>query len=147
PDLEMLFCILAEEGLLPPFKGGELGVNPQKEIDPAATDRIPAAFGRVLKYVCTAIDAPEPARIFLYEPLAADARMAHMNPSALLVGPELFQSTDTVELGFRLARALSFSNPGRVAASSRPGSELRPYLLSAMTLARRSLITQTQGNP
>lgn len=140
-DLEALFCVLAEEGLLPPFSDDDIGLTAGTELTPAAR---PPTFARVLNYVCHVLQVPEPPRIFSYAPLAQDARIADTRPTALLVGPALLESTDTVELGFRLARALSFSNPGRVAGSSRPGRQLRPYLLAGMAVARRTLTSEAR---
>jgi hypothetical protein len=47
----------------------------------------------------------------------------------------LLATADTVELGFRLSRAIALCAPGRLAGSSRSGGQMRPYFLAALALA------------
>jgi hypothetical protein len=61
--------------------------------------------------------------------------MADLRPPALLCGPTLLASDDSVELGFRLARAVALGAPGRRAGSARSGGQMRPYFLAALSLA------------
>jgi hypothetical protein len=65
--------------------------------------------------------------------------MAHMQPSALLCGSTLLEQPDSVDLGFRLGRALALAPTGRLAGSVRSGGQLRPYVMAALAAARGSL--------
>jgi hypothetical protein len=67
--------------------------------------------------------------------LGGDARMADLRPPALLCGQLLLASGDTVELGFRLGRAMALGAPGRRAGSARSGGQMRPYFIAALALA------------
>ncbi|MDX2023162.1 MAG: response regulator [Deltaproteobacteria bacterium] len=135
-DLEALFALLATSGLLAPFSDEDMGLTGEH---PLAPGEIPDAFRRVLHYACGVLKVSLPERIFPYEALEGDARLADTRPYSLFVGPALLQSTDTVELGFRLGRAMSFGTPGRIAGSSRSGRQLRPFLMACMALGRKTL--------
>ena len=135
-DLEALFATLATAGLLAPFSDEDMGLFQEK---PLASGAMPDVFRRVLNYVCGILKVPSPERVFRYEALEGDARLADTRPYSLFVGPKLLHSTDTVELGFRLGRAMSFGTPGRIAGSSRSGRQLRPFLMACMALGRKTL--------
>jgi|GEM_PF-1289726 len=135
-DLENLFATLATSGLLAPFSDEDMGLVQEKPLGPT---EIPDVFRRVLNYVCGVLKVPLPERVFRYEALEGDARLADTRPYSLFVGPALLSSTDSVELGFRLGRAMSFGTPGRIAGSSRSGRQLRPFLMACMALGRKTL--------
>lgn len=135
-EFEALFTLLADRGLLPPFLDMDIGIEAREELE---TERLPDAFARVLRYVCGVLNVTPPARLYTHASLGMDARVADTRPHALLIGPALVESSDTVELGFRLGRALSFSSPGRIAGSSRSGRQLKPYLSATLAMARRTL--------
>jgi CheY-like chemotaxis protein/tetratricopeptide (TPR) repeat protein len=128
-DLETVVGALAEAGIIP----GE----------PPATDRPrtlaagqqTATFRRVLRYLCQALGAEEPPAL-LVDDLPVGMRIADLRPTALLISDGLKDSTDTVEIGFRLARALASSKPGRAAAGGRTGRQMRPYFVALLALAR-----------
>lgn len=136
PDLEALFATLASGGLLAPFSDEDMGLFGEA---PLASHQVPEAFRRVLHYVCGVLKVAPPERVFSYEALDGDVRLADTRPYALFAGPRLLASTDTVELGFRLTRAMSFGTPGRIAGSSRSGRQLRPFLMACMALGRKTL--------
>ncbi len=135
-DLESLFALLAGSGLLAPFSDEDMGLFGEAPLTP---QEIPEAFRRVLKYVCGVLKVPPPERVFAYDALEGDARLADTRPYAIFVGPSLLQSKDTVELGFRLGRAMSFGTAGRIAGSSRSGRQLKPFLMACMALGRKTL--------
>ncbi len=132
-DLEQLFNLLAQAEIVRPFSGDDLGFGTET---PLSFDRLSDPFRRVLQYVCRTLNTPPPAIFFRHGDLVSDARLADVRPYALLVGPALLESSDTVELGFRLGRAMALATPGRIAGSSRSGRQLRPYLLAALALGR-----------
>jgi hypothetical protein len=63
-------------------------------------------------------------------------RLVDLRPCVLLVAPALADSVDTVELGFRLARSLASSKPGRATGLTKTGRQLRPYFVALLALAR-----------
>jgi hypothetical protein len=99
---------------------------------------MPPTFRKALRYVSEMLGLKEPGKVLNVFKLENEARLADARPSVLLVGPELLNSSDMIELVFRLARALSLSSSGRVAAVARTGRHLRPAFLAAVTLARGS---------
>jgi CheY-like chemotaxis protein len=132
-NLEALFSALAQAEVVPPFAPGDLGFGIER---PVPVQKLSEPFRRVLQYVCRILSMEPPTVVFPHRDLLGDARLADVRPYALLVGPALLESTDTVELGFRLGRAMSLATPGRIAGSSRSGRQLRPYLLAVLALAR-----------
>lgn len=135
PELEALIGLLAEGGLVEPFSPQDLGLGSDA---PLAAAQQPAPFRQALAYAAGVLGVPEPAAVYRHPGLDADARLADMRPYALLTGPGLLESDDSVELGFRLGRALAFGTPARITGSSRAGRQLRPYLLAALAWARGS---------
>jgi hypothetical protein len=134
-DVESLVALLVHAGVLPPVTRADLGLGGESPIPP---DRQPEMFRRVLSYLCELLDMPEPP-VLRHPPLLGDARMAQMQPPALLCGAMLLENTDSVELGFRLSRALALGTTGRLAGSTRSGGQLRPYFMAALATARGSL--------
>jgi CheY-like chemotaxis protein/cytochrome c-type biogenesis protein CcmH/NrfG len=132
-DLEALAALLVETRVLKPFSRDELGLM-ESDV-PLPNDAQPAAFRDVMTYVCGLFQTPEPEAVISLPVLGADARMADIRPPALLCGQLLLASEDTVELGFRLGRAMALSAPGRRAGSARSGGQMRPYFVAALALA------------
>jgi CheY-like chemotaxis protein/tetratricopeptide (TPR) repeat protein len=132
-DLEQLAALLVETGVLKPFSRDELGLM---ESDlPLPAEAQPAAFREVLDYVCDLFQTRVPEAVISLPVLGGDARMADLRPPALLCGQLLLSTDDTVELGFRLSRAMALSAPGRRAGSARSGGQMRPYFVAALALA------------
>jgi len=132
-DLEQLAALLVETSVLKPFTRDELGLM---ESDlPLSDDGQPAAFRAVLDYVCGLFQVPVPKAVISLPVLGGDARMADLRPPALLCGRLLLATEDTVELGFRLSRAMALCAPGRRAGSARSGGQMRPYFIAALALA------------
>ena len=132
-DLEQLAALLVETSVLKPFTRDELGLM---ESDlPMPADAQPVAFRNVLDYVCGLFQASVPEAVISLPVLGGDARMADLRPPALLCGPLLLATEDTVELGFRLSRAMVLYAPGRRAGSARSGGQMRPYFIAALALA------------
>jgi len=132
-DLEQLAALLVETSVLKPFTRDELGLL---ETDlPLPADAQPAVFQDVLRYVCGLFQTPVPQTVISAPVLGGDARLADLRPPALLCGQLLLESEDTVELGFRLSRAMALCAPGRLAGSARSGGQMRPYFLAALSLA------------
>jgi hypothetical protein len=113
----------------------ELGLNREAPVLPGQQ---PALFRRVLLDFCELLEIREPA-VLRHPGLLDDARMAHLQPPALLCGPMLLEQSDSVELGFRLGRALALATTGRLAGSVRSGGQLRPYFIAALATTRGSL--------
>jgi CheY-like chemotaxis protein/cytochrome c-type biogenesis protein CcmH/NrfG len=132
-DLENLAQLLVETGILKPFEPDELGLLACDVPLPGSAQ--PAAFRDVLAYVCGlyAVDLPE--AVISLPVLGGDARLADLRPPALLCGEMLLTTEDTVELAFRLGRAMALWAPGRLAGSARSGGQMRPYFVAALTLA------------
>jgi hypothetical protein len=126
-DLEMVVGALAEAGVIP-------REGPAERARPVPPAQLPAGFRKVLRYTCQSLAVQEPP-VMMVDPGGAP-RMADLRPSVLLVPPDLADSSDTVELGFRLARALASSKPGRTAGVARSGRQLRPYFVALLALAR-----------
>lgn len=135
-ELERLAETLVETGVLRPFERDELGLL--KSDLPIPPAELPSTFGDVLAYVCRlyALDLPE--AIISLPVLGGDARLGDLRPPALLCGNTLLGTEDSVELGFRLGRAMALWAPGRLAGSARSGGQLRPYFWAAMALANPS---------
>jgi CheY-like chemotaxis protein/tetratricopeptide (TPR) repeat protein len=132
-DLETLAALLVEYAVLKPFTREELGLL---ECDlPLPVSAQPEAFRGILKYVCGLFDVGVPKDIIGLPVLGADARMADLSPPGLLCGQALLATDDTVELGFRLSRAIALCVPGRLAGSARSGGQMRPYFIAALALA------------
>jgi CheY-like chemotaxis protein len=132
-DLEQLAALLVETSVLKPFTRDELGLL---ETDsPLPVTAQPTAFRDVLHYVCGLFQTPVPETVISAPVLGGDARLADLRPPALLCGPLLLETEDTVELGFRLSRAMALCAPGRLAGSARSGGQMRPYFVAALALA------------
>jgi CheY-like chemotaxis protein/tetratricopeptide (TPR) repeat protein len=130
-EVEAMMDALARARVLEPIRLEDLGAGA-----PLVPDQMPAAFRRVLGYACEVLRIEEAPAVVPDTRLHGGARVIDVRPHALLVGSALLESTDTVELGFRLSRALACGTPGRVAGSVRTGRHLRPYFVAALTLAR-----------
>jgi CheY-like chemotaxis protein/DNA-binding transcriptional regulator YiaG len=132
-DLEQLAALLVETSVLRPFARDELGLM---ESDlPLQAEAQPAVFRDVLGYVCGLFQTSVPKAVISLPVLGGDARMADLRPPALLCGQLLLETADTIELGFRLGRAMALSAPGRRAGSARSGGQMRPYFVAALALA------------
>jgi CheY-like chemotaxis protein len=132
-DLEHLAELLVESGVLKPFERAELGLL---ESDlPLPVSEQPAPFREVLQYVCGLYQVDVPKAVISLPVLGGDARLADLRPPALLCGKMLLASDDTIELGFRLGRAMALWAPGRLAGSARSGGQMRPYFVAALALA------------
>ncbi|MGB8297240.1 MAG: DUF4388 domain-containing protein [Polyangia bacterium] len=134
-DVESLIALLVETGVLPPVTRAELGLS---NAAPVPASQQPAVFRRVLRTLCDLLGIREPA-VLRHAGLVGDARMAHLQMPALLCGPKLLDESDSVELGFRLSRALALATTGRLAGSARSGGQLRPYFIAALAMTRASL--------
>ena len=140
-DVESLISLLVESGVLPPVRSTDVGLDGEA---PIAPKQQPALFRSVLLYICELLETPEPP-VLLHPVLLGDARMAHLQPPALLCGSTLLEHSDSVELGFRLGRALALATTGRLAGSVRSGGQLRPYVMAALATARGSLRFEGQA--
>jgi Predicted N-acetylglucosaminyl transferase len=134
-DVESLIALLVDSGVIPPVTAAEVGLDSEAPIPP---NQQPALFRPLLHYVCDLLEVPEP-RVLRHPALHGDARMAHLQPPALLCGSTLLKNADSLELGFRLGRALALATTGRLAGSARSGGQLRPYFMAALATARESL--------
>ena len=132
-DLEHLAQILVETGILKPFEPDELGLLPCDV--PLPLSEQPPPFRDVLEYVCGLYAVDPPEAVISLPVLGGDARLADLRPPALLCGKMLLATEDTVELGFRLGRAMALWAPGRLAGSARSGGQMRPYFVAALALA------------
>ena len=139
-DLEDLAALLVETGVLKPFGREELGLL-ESDV-PLAQREQPAAFRQVLHYVCGLFEVGVPRDVISLPVLGGDARLADLRPPSLLCGPMLLDSEDTVELGFRLSRAMALGAPGRLAGSARSGGQMRPYFVAALALAHATAPAQ-----
>jgi CheY-like chemotaxis protein len=131
---ESLVALLADSGVLPPVTTAEMGLDSEAPVPP---NQQPAPFRRVLLYICDLLQMQEPP-VLRHQALLGDARMAYLQPPALLCGPMLLEHTDSVELGFRLGRALALARAGRLAGSARSGSQLHAYVVAALATGRGS---------
>jgi CheY-like chemotaxis protein len=132
-DLENLAALLVESSVLKPFGRDELGL--QDSDLPLPLEAQPALFRNTLQYVCGLFQVDLPKAVISLPVLGGDARLADLRPPALLCGQLLLDSEDTVELGFRLSRAMALCAPGRLAGSARSGGQMRPYFIAALALA------------
>jgi tetratricopeptide (TPR) repeat protein/CheY-like chemotaxis protein len=132
-EIEKLVGALAAGGIIERASDLDLGLN---DATPVLPDQMPAPFRRVLRYVNETLGLKEPGKILAQPRLENEARIADARPPVLLVGTQLLETPDTVELAFRLGRALALGSAGRVAAVARTGRHLRPAFLAAVTLAR-----------
>ena len=134
-EVESLIALLVDSGVILPVTNTDLGLDGEALVPPAQQ---PTPLNHTLRYVCELLETPEPP-VLRHPVLLGDARMAHMQPPTLLCGSMLFEQSDSVELGFRLARALALAPTGRLAGSVRSGGQLRPYVMAALAAARGSL--------
>jgi len=132
-DLEQLAALLVETSVLKPFSRDELGLVASDLPLPADTQ--PPAFRSILQYVSGLFQTDVPEAVISLPVLGGDARMADVRPPALLCGQLLLETEDTVELGFRLGRAMTLGAPGRRAGAARSGGQMRPYFVAALALA------------
>jgi DNA-binding NarL/FixJ family response regulator/tetratricopeptide (TPR) repeat protein len=112
------------------------GVIPCAPLEGTTSVQAPAACKRVLKYLCDLLEVPEPTRFARDERMGRRARLGDDQPATLVMGPALLATNDTVELGFRLTRALASARPGRAVGMNHTGRELRPYFVAALAVAR-----------
>jgi hypothetical protein len=91
-----------------------------------------------MHYICGLLEIQEPP-VLRHHVLLGNARMAQMQAPVLLCGSQLLDQSDSVELGFRLSRALALATTGRLAGCVRSGGQLRPYVMAALATARPSL--------
>jgi CheY-like chemotaxis protein len=139
-DLEKLAALLVETSVLMPSSPEEIGLMESDAPIPPAQQ--PVAFREVLQYVCRLFHVPVPEAVISLPVLGGDARMADLRPPALLCGQSLLASVNTVELGFRLGRAMALCAPGRLAGSVRSGGQMRPYFLAALALVNATAPVQ-----
>jgi hypothetical protein len=132
-DLEHLAALLVGSGILKPFEKEELGLI-ESDLPLPASEQ-PALFREVVQYVCGLYRVEPPEAVICLPVLGSDARLADLRPPALLCGKLLLSSDDTIELGFRLGRAMALAAPGRLAGSARSGGQMRPYFVAALALA------------
>ncbi len=137
-DVESLVALLLDSGVLPPVTSADVGLDDQAPVPP---NQQPALFHHVLLYLCDLLQMDEPP-VLCHPVLRGSARMVHMQTPALLCGSILLEHGDSVELGFRLGRALALATTGRLAGSVRSGGQLRPYVMAALATARGSLNLQ-----
>ena len=133
-DVESLIALLADTGVLPPLTMADMELDSEAAVLP---EQQPEAFRRVLRTICDLLEIQEPL-VLRHPVLLGEARMAHLQPPALLCGSILLGHSDSVELGFRLGRALGLAPRGRLAGSVRSGGQLRPYVMAALATARGS---------
>jgi CheY-like chemotaxis protein len=132
-DLEALAALLVETSVLKPFTRDELGLM-ESDV-PVPISAQPERFRKILEYVCNLYQVAAPQEVINMPVLGGDARMADLRPPALLCGHLLLEAEDTVELGFRLSRAMALCAPGRLAGSARSGGQMRPYFIAALAFA------------
>jgi len=135
-ELETLFTVLKRQGIIAPFADNEVLSS---GLEPLPERHKTEPFHRVLAYVSEALRVDVPQRIFVAEALQNDARLADTAPEALFIGTGLMECTDTVELGFRLGRAMCFSTRGRLTGASRTGRQLKPFVMAVMAYSRQVL--------
>jgi DNA-binding response OmpR family regulator/tetratricopeptide (TPR) repeat protein len=97
-------------------------------------ESLPAPLAAELERVVGLLQCDQP-EIFVRDNIAAAIEVAQCDDPILIVGPEVFHCTDRVELGFRLARALTFTKPGYHNALIRSADLLVDYVLGAVGLA------------
>jgi CheY-like chemotaxis protein/tetratricopeptide (TPR) repeat protein len=136
PELAAIFALLEPAGLVvAPMSPSDLGVTPADRVAEAA---LPPTFAKVRSYLIHVLDVPRVA--VAHRPdFGNEAHLGAFAEPLLLVGPELLASEDSLDLAFRLARALSFLWPGRSFAGSRPARQLRELLLAAVALGTPAL--------
>jgi tetratricopeptide (TPR) repeat protein len=140
-DVESLIALLVDSGVLPPV------TSPDGWLDSGAvvsSSQQPEPFRQVLHYVCGLLEMQAPPVLCHPVPWGS-ARMAHLQTPALLCNSTLLEHSDSVELGFRLSRALALATTGRLAGSVRSGGQLRPFVMAALATARGSLRLQEQA--
>jgi two-component system chemotaxis response regulator CheY len=139
-DLETVVGALAEAGVIPPDP-------PQDGAQPVDEAELAAAFRKVMRYACQVLGVEEPPVMIVATDPTSSARVVDLRPCTLLVSPALAATSDTVELGFRLGRALASSKPGRAAAVAKTGRQLRPYFVALLALARGAkTVPDSQAN-
>jgi CheY-like chemotaxis protein/tetratricopeptide (TPR) repeat protein len=126
-DLETVVAALAEAGVIPPE--AEWAGSP-----PVAAGKLPVPFRKVLRYVGQTLGVGD-VEVLMGE-VKGEARVADRRPCAVVASAALTASNDTVELGFRLARALASAKIGRAAGVVRTGRQLRPFFVALLALAR-----------
>jgi hypothetical protein len=115
-----------------------VGLDNQSAIPPS---QLPEPFRQILHYMCDLLEIQAPP-VLCHPVLRGSARVALLQTPTLLCGSTLLAESDSVELGFRLGRALALATTGRMAGSVRSGGQLRPYVMAALAIARGSLRVQ-----
>jgi CheY-like chemotaxis protein len=137
-DVESLIALLLDCGVLPPVTSTDVGLDNQSAIPPS---QLPEPFRQILHYMCDLLEIQAPP-VLCHPVLRGSARVALLQTPTLLCGSTLLAESDSVELGFRLGRALALATTGRMAGSVRSGGQLRPYVMAALATARGSLRVQ-----
>ena len=128
-DLGAIFAELEPAAFqLAPMTAADLGVEPGDLVD-----ELPEPFARVHDYVAHVLGV-RAVPVARRPDFANEAHIGALDAPLLLVGPETLACTDRVELGFRLARAMSYLWPGRGFAGSRPARRLKELFLAAVLL-------------
>lgn len=119
----------------PPLGWDVLGVKPEDRIDPAF---VPAPFARLLAYCAEQLGVAAPP-VYRRGDFTDETHVGAATPPVLLAGPQALALADHTALAFRLGRALTYLQPGRVFAGSLPSRQLKQAVLAAMTMAQPSL--------
>jgi hypothetical protein len=134
--VENLLALLVESGVIPTTTIPDLGLKESESlVDP---ERQSALFRSVLESLCGLLGVPIP-RVLQHPAFTSDALVAPTRPLSLLCGQAVLESTDPIEIAFRLGRALALASTGRVAGSARSGGQLRPFFMAALATARGGL--------
>ncbi len=126
--IEALFSTLTASGLLPSVTPQQAGLAGAR---PLSRSTFPEPFGSIFDYVSRSLGIVSGIQVMVGG-AGRDVQLLPTQPFTLLVGPELIGTSETIEIAFRLGRALSFATPSRIAAASRTGRHLRPYLVACM---------------
>ncbi|MFH1130990.1 MAG: response regulator [Pseudomonadota bacterium] len=115
-----------------------LDLHPLRKIDEEARQSDESCFSKEftesLYLVCARLGLETP-KIVQKGKRGSEVETVPTKPVVLLVGSEVVSCTDTSELCFRLARALTLVRPGYDVAMSRPVSLLGDYVLAVTSIA------------
>lgn len=126
------------------------------KVSPVATEEVAKAqeigesrlsdeFKSVRAYVAHMLGVLEPA-VYLCKDFENQVHLATVDSQVLLAGPELLATTDKTEIGFRLARAMSYQRPGRGVAAQ-PARVLKSAMLACYLLGvREAKVSDPDGN-
>lgn len=128
---------------LMPMTLEDLEVDDSMRIDDA---ELPDSFRRLRSYISGLLGIHEP-EVFVRTDFGRMLHVGALAEPVLLAGDDALANPERAELGFRLARAMTFLWPGRAAGGSRPARVMKALVIALIAEAAPNSDTISQEDP